>query len=380
MIYQATYKPASIVARKIEEHFQNHVRSVCEGAESLPASIPPAAVIENIVDAAFWASLRTEEGHPPKISIAFLTPEQAVDPLLFQNKIPLSAQALIKLAPGLERAGIHMGVSEENGVLYIWGTTIRVPNLCFVLDLSEPGLLVIKHRRMCGFGKFTNVAVLKGDQIKMIDSTEGILSDAPQMLKVLLDLSSPGRWNDAVNIQIQLAVSMRAHKKGGCLLVVPGDGNQWKESIIQPINYELAPAFTGLHSILNAEYINTVNTPWQTPLNQEVAHIAGLTAIDGATIISEEHHLLAFGAKIGRSLHSSPVENVLFMEPVNGGTPKMMHPGSIGGTRHLSAAQFVHDQRNVIALVASQDGHFTVFSWSEEAKMVAAYRIESLLL
>ena len=35
----------------------------------------------------------------------------------------------------------------------------------------------------------------------------------------------------------------------------------------------------------------------------------------------------------------------------------------LGGTRHLSAAQFGHDQRDSIALVASQDGRFTVFAW-----------------
>lgn len=380
MIYRATYKPAAIIATKIEQHFKEHVRSVCEGEELLPATIPTSDVIENIVDAAFWASLRTEEGSTPKISIAYLTPEQASDPLLFENRLPLSAQTLTKLAPGLERAGIHLGVWDYDGVLYIWGTTVRVPNLCFVLDLSEPGLLVIKHRRMCGFGKFTNVAVLKGDQIKIIDNNENIQADSPDILKVLLDLNTPGRWNDTVNIHIQLAVSMRGHRKGGTLLVVPPNVLSWRASIIQPINYSLEPAFKGLHSVVNTQYNNTSLSPWQTALNQEIAHIAGLTAVDGATIITSDHQLLAFGAKIGRALDSSPVENILYLEPVNSNNPKVVHPGAIGGTRHFSAAQFVHDQRNSIAMVASQDGHFTIFSWSEEANMVTAHRIESLLL
>ena len=52
----------------------------------------------------------------------------------------------------------------------------------------------------------------------------------------------------------------------------------------------------------------------------------------------------------------------------------------LGGTRHLSAAQFVHEQRDALALVASQDGRFTVFAWSEGDGMVQGYRVEALLL
>jgi len=57
-----------------------------------------------------------------------------------------------------------------------------------------------------------------------------------------------------------------------------------------------------------------------------------------------------------------------------------VHPTQLGGTRHLSAVQFVHDQRNAMALVASQDGRFTVFSWSQSENMVHAHRVEALLL
>jgi hypothetical protein len=46
----------------------------------------------------------------------------------------------------------------------------------------------------------------------------------------------------------------------------------------------------------------------------------------------------------------------------------------------LSAAQFVFDQRDSIALVASQDGRFTVFAWSPCELMVHAHRVDTLLL
>jgi len=71
---------------------------------------------------------------------------------------------------------------------------------------------------------------------------------------------------------------------------------------------------------------------------------------------------------------------VLVREPILGHQPTMMNAAELGGTRHLSAAQFVHEQRDSLALVASQDRRFTVFGWSQRAKLVQAYRVEALLL
>ena len=74
------------------------------------------------------------------------------------------------------------------------------------------------------------------------------------------------------------------------------------------------------------------------------------------------------------------MEQTTVTEPIEGGTADIVHPSSLGGTRHLSAAQFAHDQQDAIALVASQDGHFTVFAWSPCENMVHAHRVEALLL
>ena len=76
----------------------------------------------------------------------------------------------------------------------------------------------------------------------------------------------------------------------------------------------------------------------------------------------------------------SQVEQVTVTEPIEGGIPAVVNPSELGGTRHLSAAQFVQDQRDAVALVASQDGHFTVFAWSPCESTVHAHRVEALLL
>ena len=107
---------------------------------------------------------------------------------------------------------------------------------------------------------------------------------------------------------------------------------------------------------------------------------APLTAVDGATVMTDDYELLAFGAKIARRRGAPPVERVTITEPIEGGTAEVVHPTALGGTRHLSAAQFVQDQRDATAFVASQDGRFTVFAWSPCEDMVHAHRVETLLL
>ena len=116
-------------------------------------------------------------------------------------------------------------------------------------------------------------------------------------------------------------------------------------------------------------------------MNRAVEAIAGLTAVDGATVLTNTvraagvrredraaQGIAAGGAGDGDQSRSRATSRCT------------VHPTQLGGTRHLSAAQFVHDQRRAVALVASQDGRFTVFAWSPCEAMVHAHKVETLLL
>ena len=380
MTNETRYQAARMVSNTIESHFSQHIKSALERGESDLAVAPEKHFIEKIIDAAFWASLRREEGRSPKISLAFVSPDLAGHPLLFEKKIKLHPDVLTKLSPGVEHPGVHLGVWHENNQLYIWGTTLKIPNFCFVLDVSEPGLLVIKHRRMNGFGKFANVAVLIGDQVKIVDEKSALFPDCPAILKSLLGNDTATSGNDSIHFLVQLAVAMRAHKHGGTLLIVSTQSTSWQTSIIHPIKYSIKPTYIGITNMLELEKEERIHTKWQGALKNELDRIAGLTAVDGATIINDQFELLAFGAKISRSQGNARVEKILVNEPIIGGEAISVNPSQNGGTRHLSAAQFVHDQRDALALVASQDGNFTVFSWSKNEQIVQAHRIDTLLL
>jgi hypothetical protein len=360
----------------MEAYFRRHFA----GAEAPGAIAPDAVAIERMVDAAFWASLRHEEGYVPRISLAFLRPDETVSPLMFERPLHLNPPTLAKLGPAVERPGIHLGIARDGDDLRIWGTTRTIPTSTFVLEVIDPGLLVVKHRRGES-GKFINVLVLEGDQIKIVDERASTtLPDCPAVLTSLLGFHTPGDRDDDVNVLVELAVSMRAHKRGGSLLVVPDGSERWRESIVLPIAYAAAPPFAELANVMREPVSRRQERTWRDALDQAIQVIAGLTAVDGATLITDEYELLAFGAKIGRRDGSARVQEVIVTEPIEGSAAMTVHPAELGGTRHLSAAQFVQDQQNALALVASQDGRFTIFSWSQCENMVHAHRVESLLL
>ncbi len=387
---EPTYLAARAVSAKIEAHFVWHLAAARERGEQELAPAPDAATIAAIIDATFWASLRREEGRSPKISLAFFPPEQVPQPLLFERTLALTPDVLTKLGPAVERPGVHLGVwraGEEAGPpdarpgdLYVWGATRKVPSVCFVLEVIEPGLLVIKHRRMDGFGKFANVAVLKGEQVKVVDERGASLPDCPPLLKALLPFTSPGSWDHRFNLHVQLAASMREHGHGGSLLVVPAGSDAWRQSIAQPIVYSVTPPFSALGDLMRQEVNDANENLLVAAVQRAVDTVAGLTAVDGATVINDEYQVLAFGAKIRRPPGSAPVDQMVATEPIVGDSPVVVQPVQTGGTRHLSAAQFVHDQQDSIALVASQDGRFTIFAWSPCEQMVHAHRVDTLLL
>jgi hypothetical protein len=367
------YPAAFAVAPRLEAYFSRFQ----------PA--PDAVAIETLIDAAFWASLRREEGVTPQISLAFAAPEHTSQPLLFARPLPVEPSALAKLAPAVLRPGIHLGVWSFAGAsgepeLRVWGTTRHLPAHCFVLEVVTSGLLVIKQRTEL-LGKFVNVAVLEGDQVKFVDERSAQVPDCPGMLQSLLGLErrfipggGPGQTDaESVNVLVQLAASMRGHGRGGALLVTPSTSDAWKESIVFPAPYALDPPFTGLSRLVRQN--GDVDD-----LKHAVEGVAGLTAVDGAMVMNDAYDVLAFGVKISRRKGQPTVERISLTEPIEGSVPTIVSPGQLGGTRHLSAAQFVHDQTDAIALVASQDGHFTIFKWSEREQMVHAHRVEVLLL
>lgn len=239
---EPAYSAARAVAAQVRQHFLQHVAAARACGIAVTGPEPDVGTIEAMIDAAFWASLRREEGVTPKISLAWLPPSQAATPLTFAMKLPLRPAPLARLAPAVERPGIHLGVWAEDGELRVWGTTRDVPAFCLVVEVITSGLIVVKHRTD-PFGKFTNVAVLEGDQVKIVDEGFSRTPDCPGPVKSLLGFDAPQAGTGSIDVLVQLAASMRAHGRGGALLVVPEGTSAWQESIVSPALYTVDPPY-----------------------------------------------------------------------------------------------------------------------------------------
>jgi len=380
MISEPTYLAAKMVSSALQEHFEQQLVPT-KGKSQKNALVPDQFVIEGIIDAAFWASLRHEEGYVPKISLAFLPPTVGENNLVFEETQRLTPHNLVKLSPAVVLPGIHLGIWREEDNLYIWGTTHRVPTSCFVLEVIEAGLLVVKQKNNDIGAKFINIAMLRGNQIKLVDEKQwGLFDDRPDILTALLGFPvSPEQGEDA-NILVELALAMRRHGRGALMLVVPNHNDQWLKSIVQPIRYRFNPPYSIVPKDLGKDNEKQYTNGYQGQLRRSINSIAGFTAVDGATVVTRDHWLLAFGTKVTRVDGRKPVKQILYSEPTAGRKRELRSIAEIGGTRHLAAAQFAYDQHDSLALVASQDGFFTVFAWSDELEIVHAHRIDMLLM
>jgi hypothetical protein len=376
------HRPGRVVARnaaaRVHEYFIRHWQMVPQHSRATFASIASADAIEAMIDAAFRVSIRREEGYIPRLSFAILAPEDAVQPLVFEEALPLTPGRLARVSPAVARSRLHLAVWNLGDELHAWGTVRSIPFSCCVIEVVAPGLLVIKHGPSGRSRRCVNVAVLEGDQIKIVDDRGLAIAGCPALVSPMVGCGSTPRL-DAVDVLQELAVSMREHGHGGTLLVVPSDSDLWRESIVHPVPYAVRPRFSALAELAH-ELVDGRNRQWEADLSDAVAMIAGLTAVDGATVITDRYELIAFGVKIAARDGYPRVERVMVTEPIEDSVSIIVHPTRLGGTRHLSAAQFANDQRDAMALVASQGERVTVFAWSPFDAMVRAHRIEALLL
>lgn len=373
---ESTYPPAKAVAPKVRTYFERLIARHPNG--SAIATTPSISVIEATIESAFWTSLRREEGYVPRISLAYASPDQVRQPLFFETPLALDPQVLTRIAPAVERPGIHLCTRHSENSLSVWGLARSLPAYCFVVEVIAPGAIAIKQSREESSEKFANVAVIQGDEIMVIEQ-ETAEKDRPSLFASFIE-RSPIPALEAPNVLVQFALSIRKHARGGTLLVVPSSTDAWRESILRKTGYIACRPYTELSSVLQAAKHSASPVFDNESFHRSIDMIAGFTAVDGASIVNDRYELLMFGAKIARRDGCALVERIQLVEPVERAVKPIVHPSQLGGTRHLSAAQFAHDQRDTIALTASQDGRFTIFSWSSSENVVQAHRIESLLL
>jgi hypothetical protein len=132
--------------------------------------------------------------------------------------------------------------------------------------------------------EFVNVAVLQGDEIKIIDDQSEDLPDCPALLSSLLGLYTQHASDERGSMLVRLEVSMRAHGRGRLVLVVPSQTEQWRKSLVHLILYALTPPFSALAELTRERPPRKQDRRWIEAVRHAVDGVAGLTAVDGATL------------------------------------------------------------------------------------------------
>jgi hypothetical protein len=191
----------------------------------------------------------------------------------------------------------------------------------------------------------------------------------------------------------RLIATVQLAHHGGTVLLVP---RAWAERLLQPNPYvsikyrSTAAASRARYQTLLLAILETLATlpsleptreplvGWHTyehatdatlatldeALFEMASLIAGLTAVDGAVVLTKRFDVLGFGAEI--TCHAAQVTHVARALDREADTTRLERVDDVG-TRHRSAYRFAHCVPDAIIIVISQDGGVQfVHQWKEQ--------------
>jgi len=270
---------------------RGHDAPTDESAQYLPSPMT-SFQLQTLIEVSFWASLIQEEGTYHEFSLALSPQEFTTDPFVFESRVPLEAALLARLAPAFGPQENSIGVwFDEHGELFIWGFTPSAGK-SLAVRVHEPGQLLVSF----DFGPAGFIAFVSGSRTEFVDPS----NLPPNWRRPELERRSDDH--------AQIAEFMRSLESGGTLLLVNGESS-WTDSIHQPVTfigqpYEKIKNDTLYRDkILKQELNKDPLTLHQHRSAREDAHkslevIGNLTAVDGATLVTFDLDVLAFGAKI----------------------------------------------------------------------------------
>jgi hypothetical protein len=296
--------------------------------------IPGCAEIGEVLQVALWSSVLRDEGRLVRFTINLRPGTIPSRVIPFEKRIGFTAEQLAKLSmattPGV--SAVHVGPGTQG--LEIFGIDTVSGNAPAVrIDVLGPATVAVKSAS-------ATVAFISGSNAELID-----LDIYAKYFFV--DVRFPAEHDaeaDREHLFFDIARAMHGHGHGGTLLVLGSDpmaSHAHELSASVEPHYRLAQAFDGLREV-NA---------------REASILARTTAVDGATVVSWEGSLIAFGCKI--LLQNTP--SIRLRRPT-AAAPSRVVLADFGGTRHQSAARFVGMNPGSRAIVSSQDGKVSLLN------------------
>jgi hypothetical protein len=328
--------------------------------------VPDAADLLRILQIAFWSSLLRDEGRTVNF-VLNLRPGQAPSRIMpLDAPVEFTAQELAKISMATtpDASAIHVGPGPSG--LKIWGIDTLFGNAASVrIAVHRPASIAV----IAGNAPVALIFGSRGELIDLELYATYFFTDSPFPSEKYEDQDREHRFLD-------IAREMHGHGHGGTLLVLGRPSAEpagaWRSSL--EAHYLLSRPFDGLRQT-DEEQTGLFDASRQATTadeakevfahqrrsdlsrSQYVSGLARTTAVDGATVVSHEGALLAFGCKIG--LSNEPT--IRRRRPTVG--PWVNVPlADLGGTRHQSAARFVGKHPGSRAIVASQDGRVSILN------------------
>jgi hypothetical protein len=384
---RSPYPPNSAFVKKLYDFLSSPESYEYERFLADSGGMPSVTQLSSLLNTAFWASLETEEGQRARVAIAVTTPDEAIHHLVFTHPLTYSAEVLVKLSPILGNVDTCLAISigKREAALRIWGICSD-PRSGLALRCPAPG-----HVFIYAAGEI--VADLPPGKPPRIMTPSLWILEIQDFLRDT-GLTEAEQYKIAWHLRF-LAKAMQ-HGRGGAVLLVPETDKRWEQSLdikyrirVDELNFlkradkwnKDSEEFTGrLRKRFGGPpegiIIRSIGTFAERSFKQ-VAHMIGrLTAVDGATVLGRSFTLIGFGAKI-RSKASMSAEMIEMLDPADR-VSEFLSLDDVGGMRHRSAVQFVHDNPEALALVASQDGRLTLFL-TNQYKKVRGLKCASLL-
>jgi len=402
MTESAFFRPDNEAVARIHEQVAQLVK--IKGDHTSAASLLSPEQIAALVETAFLASLRFNEGRLTRVCVAVATAEELPGAFAFAKTVAYDESQIEKLAPAVPRDGCLV-VSLENESLRTWGFARNQPGPwtnAIIIQILDPGIIQV------GVGPSQRFAILNGRSNPCIGATRdtlaGFLFGIFRKTRPTGDsLAATALWRECSAL-VNLVRMIAADGHGGTLLIVPSDAGKWSQSL-RPFEYRFAGPDATLPAAMQKELDDhmeqatalmelekgnfsdelkvrlTAAASWRPrAISEGVPAIASLARVDGAVVLTRDLKVIGFGAKIdvSGSAPEAPRFHMFGLEPDRNLVP--VPPEDLGGTRHQSAARFVDANRDSVAIVISQDRRVSLMYCNDPSNPVNVVRNAEWLL
>lgn len=355
--------------------------------------------LSNILEVAFESTLQREEGRFHRFTIIAEASSAGKrrkrgsrvtrKPYLFSRNLDYTIRNIRLLSTALDGTSTEIFVRldhESRPKIIGFGDDFEVEG--WVIESLDMGKMRFSVRFVVASTTVeVQIAIIDGTRIRFFDDTgdsyRSVLTSVlctSSLFDKFADAITATPEQDLIQDYFKLIEWMSRHRHGGCLLFVTDA--KWKQCVQKPMILQCLPKYDEIKTWTSrrGEYWNfdgKDNIPIEysvADVNAEEAlkRLSQLTALDGATIITKDFEVLTFGANLKPVNAKRRPDLILCRSPFRNIPEKEVRFEEIGGTRHKSACQFVFDQRESVAIVASQDGHVSVIYWDDEIKKLRA--------